>query len=132
MVDVHSEEVFVPLNNSTMFCVTTTNRRFLALAYTCVLHEWSLCLSMAEYMMHICFMSTPLHGSLVMSDDTCYSIHRVRPFLHESVAMTGLLGEQLIELLSYDARQSSQTLANQPNVSSYGLPPLVVGVMCRD
>jgi len=32
--------------------------------------------------------------------------------------MTGLLDEQLIELLSHDARQSSQALAKQLNVSS--------------
>ena len=32
--------------------------------------------------------------------------------------MTGLLDERLIELLSQDARQSSQTLAKQLNVSS--------------
>ena len=73
---------------------------------------------MAKYTLHMCFMSTPLHESLAMSDDTCYSIHRMRPFLHKEVSITGLLDERLIELLSQDARQSSQTLANQLNVSS--------------
>jgi len=63
-------------------------------------------------------MSTPMHETIAESDDTCYTIHRIRSLLHKEVAMTGLLDERLIELLSQDARQSSQALANQLNVSS--------------
>jgi len=38
--------------------------------------------------------------------------------------MTGLLDERVIELLSQDARQNSQTLAKQLNVSFSDLPHL--------
>ena len=38
--------------------------------------------------------------------------------MHKEVAMSDLLDERLIELLSQDARQSSQALAKQLNVSS--------------
>jgi len=52
-------------------------------------------------------MSTHLHGAIAISDDTCYSVHRICSLLHKEVVMTGLLDERLIELLSQDARQSS-------------------------
>jgi len=73
---------------------------------------------MAQYTPHMCFMSTLLHGTFAKSDVSCYFVHKIRTLLHKEVAMTGLLDERLIELLSQDARQSSQALAKRLNVSS--------------
>ncbi len=73
---------------------------------------------MAEYTLCVCFMSILLHETFARTDDACYIVHKIRTLLHKKVAMTGLLDERLIELLSQDARQSSQALAKQLNVSS--------------
>ncbi len=38
-MEVQNEEVPAPISSPTMFCVTSTNLRFLALAYTCALRQ---------------------------------------------------------------------------------------------
>ena len=55
-------------------------------------------------------MSTPLGRQFLKSDNSCNIFHRMRSFLHKEVATTELLGGRLIELLSQNARLSSQNL----------------------
>jgi len=61
------------------------------------LRQGSVCLRMAKYTLYMCFMSTPLHESIAISDDTCYQVHRICPLLHKEVTMTGSPDERLIE-----------------------------------
>ena len=55
---------------------------------------------MAEYTLCVCFMSILLHETIARTDDTCYSVHKIRALLHKKVTMTGLLDERLIELIN--------------------------------